>query len=481
MSGIGAFFDRISTWITVAVLVLCPLPFGSVDLTWIAIWCLALSLAVLLADLRPLRSGHSFILVIVFAAAALFSFVILLQSVPNPLVAPNEIWERAGDILGRAFAGTVSVNVAETVRGLGSPLLVFLTFAAVFVAAADRSKARLITAAVLYSGTFYAALGLFQAVVTPETLLWMPKLDYVGDLTGPFVNRNTAATYFGCILILWTVRLIDGTMERMGASPDNPQTVRFAPTDFLNIPFAVDLVCLLLCLFALVFTHSRAGTILSFVALFLAVMLQVSGYLRGRLNWIVAGGAAVVLAAVLLELLAGGVAMRISGLGLVDQSRLSVYDSALTIITDQPLLGTGLGTFADVFPIYRNPEVGAVGVWAMAHNTPLELASELGVPLTAVIIGLWVAGLVRLVRAGVTTRRGNVFVIAAFGTGLLGCLHSLVDFSPQIPGFAIVWVALFACGLAQSLPRRKRKSAPYQGFDRPSQPPAAAPLGAANG
>ena len=84
------------------------------------------------------------------------------------------------------------------------------------------------------------------------------------------------------------------------------------------------------------------------------------------------------------------------------------------------------------------------GVFYQAHSTPLEIAAELGLPL---------AGLMR-------RRRDAVYPIAATGVGLLGRLHSLVDFPLQLPGFAIVFTA--GLGLAQSLSSKRAASAEAQ-------------------
>jgi hypothetical protein len=63
-------------------------------------------------------------------------------------------------------------------------------------------------------------------------------------------------------------------------------------------------------------------------------------------------------------------------------------------------LGGGLGAFPYFFPGYRDATVGPeFGMIDKAHNTYLELAAELGVPMTAaLVIGLgWLV--VRMVRA----------------------------------------------------------------------------------
>ena len=92
--------------------------------------------------------------------------------------------------------------------------------------------------------------------------------------------------------------------------------------------------------------------------------------------------------------------------------------------------------------------------------------------MAAAVVALWLGGLAQLLRGGLTRRRDSEFAITAFGIGLLGSLHSLVDFSPQIPGFGVFWVALLGCGLAQSF--RSEPQASRAGQALPREPDRAA-------
>ena len=90
------------------------------------------------------------------------------------------------------------------------------------------------------------------------------------------------------------------------------------------------------------------------------------------------------------------------------------------------------------------------GVWTFAHSTPLELAADLGLPLTGLIGLAWLVVLVVLIR-GVRIRRNDRIVPAgALAVAILMLAHSVIDFSPQNPGYAIVVFALVGAGLAQS-------------------------------
>jgi len=135
----------------------------------------------------------------------------------------------------------------------------------------------------------------------------------------------------------------------------------------------------------------------------------------------------------------------LSGLG-----RVEIYRSTLRMIADHPWFGTGLGTFEWSFPAYRSADVSMWGVWDRAHSTPLELASDLGLPLAGLIVVAWLIVLGVLIR-GVRIRHRDLIVpVAALTVAILGLAHSLIDFSLQIPGYSIVIFALVGAGLAQS-------------------------------
>jgi len=143
-------------------------------------------------------------------------------------------------------------------------------------------------------------------------------------------------------------------------------------------------------------------------------------------------------------------ALKARGQGLADEGRIAVYRSTLELISDYPWFGTGMGTFARSFPAYRSSEISMWGMWDIAHNTPLELASEVGAPLAVAVCVGWLIMFAVLGHAIITRRRDVIVPLSAFSVSMLGNLHSFVDFSLQIPGYAIVAFALLGVGLAQS-------------------------------
>lgn len=98
------------------------------------------------------------------------------------------------------------------------------------------------------------------------------------------------------------------------------------------------------------------------------------------------------------------------------------------------------------------------GVWDIGHSTPLELAAELGLPFS-ILIGLgWIVILAVLIRGVLARSAESIVPLAALSVALIGLAHSMIDFTFQIPGFAIVAFALVGAGLGRSFPSRAKSS-----------------------
>ena len=157
------------------------------------------------------------------------------------------------------------------------------------------------------------------------------------------------------------------------------------------------------------------------------------------------------LALAILVVLLGRIG-RIGSQGLFDDGRWSVYGFCLEAIRQRPLLGAGVGTFADLFPSLRSADFYSWGVWESAHSTILEIAVEMGLPVAAAILIAALASLFILARATIKSEgRSRRLLAAITGIALLTYLHSTIDFSLQIPGYLVLFGILIGCGLARSL------------------------------
>jgi O-antigen ligase len=131
--------------------------------------------------------------------------------------------------------------------------------------------------------------------------------------------------------------------------------------------------------------------------------------------------------------------------------RIAVDESVLVAIKASPWLGYGYGAFEQAFPMFRGDHLAAHGIWEYAHNDWLEALMVLGVPAGLV---LWlIFGWVLLRCTLGSLRLGSLCCTIASAVCLLTVLHSLVDFSLQIQGFALPVLAILGVGVSQSWPR----------------------------
>jgi len=443
--------NRIAVYLLFITVTAAPLPFGSRDATTVAVWCILLGIAVVSASVRGLGKPQQALLLGVGFIVACYGFVLHEQLSDSPLIAkPHPLWAEASGLLGVGLIPSVSIAKYEPFYSLGPPLAAILALTLGLVVGSDRSRARQLLLVVGWSGVAYACYGILSTLVEPTMILWRERRASGGFVTGTFINKNTAATYFGSCAAIWLLILSERIRERL---PEGPLQWKHVSQHLLskarkNVVFAF--LAFFVCSMALLMSGSRAGVIVSmliFVTAF-TVFFRRDLPKRSGVALLVAGATGVAL--VLVQFLGGAVNRHFDTQNLSDEGRLAVYRSTLQMIADHPWFGTGLGTFAWSFPGYRSPEISLFGVFDLAHSTPLELAADLGIPLAAAIGLGWLLILTLLIRAALRRRRDGIVPLAALSFALIGLLHSMVDFSLQIPGYAIVAFAVVGGGLGQS-------------------------------
>jgi O-antigen ligase len=444
--------NTLASSVLFAVVVLAPLPFGSVDALPIVAWCVALGLALTAASLRGLDRRHFLIVAGVGFVVAAYVLVLHEQLAARPLfaVSPDPVWRAAADVLDSPLPPSLSMVRDQPLFALGAPLAAMLCLLVSFIVCIDRRRAHQLLSVVAWSGSAYALFGIAAWLIDPGHVLWMKKQAYFTVLTATFINRNTAAVYFGACAIVWPLILLDRFRQRL---PPTANLSLFVISRSLQHPgrkAIIGFLAFLLCFVAMFLTGSRAGVMLSMLAALIALGLFVLKTVplgRRSLRYMLAAVCALF---IVTQVLGAGVLGRFESEGLAGGGRPETYRSTLAIIEDHPWLGTGLGTFAWVFPAYRSSAGTSWGVWERAHSTPLEIASDMGLPLAGVVIAAW-AGVFAVLGYGLWVRgRDYIIVVAALAVATLAITHSLIDFSLQIPGFALVVFALVGAGLAQS-------------------------------
>ncbi len=444
--------SRISAGILYVALAGPPLLFGSREPIFVAAWCVILGAGLAFAPTRRLLAGHLLVLAVLAFVALCFGLVLHEQLSAHPWVASfNPIWARASEVLGRQLAPSVSIVRDEPLFALGPSLANTLALVLGLLVGVDADRARRAVRVLAWAGVGYAVYGILALEFDPNEILWREKTAYFGNLTSTFINRNTAAAYFGSCSTVWLVLLLSAVR---GSLPRGPIEWKKVPGHLLTNTrkrVIVRFVMLFVCLSAMFMTSSRGGTLVSLMVMVLTFLIYFGRDLPRGKGLVVAAMGCILTSLLVLQILGSNIGDRIDLEGLSDVGRLAAYRSTLGIIADNPWFGTGLGTFAAAFPAYRSNAFYMGGVWDIAHNTPLELASEMGIPLAVVVAGAWIAALVLLFLGLRGRRRSMVAPLAALAVSLIALLHSLVDFSLQIAGYSIVVFALLGLGLSQAV------------------------------
>lgn len=443
-----------------AVAVLAPLPLGAyADWAWatIAAACGALLLCWGISVLagRTSLAAPTPMLLYSGTALALVLLWVLVQGVAfTPEAWHHPLWREAADALGAPYRGAVSL---DPVAGRDGALRI-ASYAAVFWLAFQYGqnpvRARLGLGIVAAACACYALYGLGALHAGWEHVLWFEKTAYRDAATATFVNPNSFATYCGIGLLCATAVLGD----RHEDHPRDAKLVarlgalfrRFTLLDGAMIAAWAVLAA------ALPATLSRGGVAATGLALLVHFWVVARG--RGARLRTVAERAAVLAAAAWIVLLFAGQGLerRLWDVGDDWEKRSEIYAVTARAVAERPLAGTGLGTFEPVYRSHRTAEVRP-GV-RMAHNDYLELALELGIPATLLLVSAVAAPAAGCARGVRARRRHRAIAAVGISAAILVGTHSMVDFSLQIPAVAVTFCLVLGLASAQSRPTRARAS-----------------------
>lgn len=433
-----------------------PLPFASVGRSAEAALIVAAAVALALAatGLRGRRDLAPAAPALALVALALFG---LVQSLPLPAgwvaaLSPEHarLHAEAAEALGRepgpaalSLAPAVSRWTALTFAGLAA------AFAAATLAGRRRRHRRWLAGTVIAAALFGVLYGA-RRLLDGATSLWGAELSGGSDrLRGTFINPNHFAL---ALEIALAVTFAWGWAAARRARYHQAVERRL----LLIAPPAL----IWLGLFgALASTDSRAGLVAAAAAVAAQGLMLAAAGRRWRL-------APVGLAAATAGLgLAAAVGLQ-HGLGrLLATSpyevawgeRAQVYRLTFELWLDFPWIGTGLGSFYDVFPAVQTQALPET--WVHAHCDPLELLLTGGLVAAAIALwGLWklAARLARLLAAGVPSE-DRAAALGALGALTAAAVHEGLDFGLTVPanGFTLAVVCGAAAGVR--LPRRRKR------------------------
>lgn len=431
-------------WSVLAVVGVAILHNGAVTaLSWHLMCLVTLMIFVVQVGL-DLASGWSRPARAVVVPAVLFIALLawlLVQSGPAPWPGvAHPAWDAAPEGAAPAISAYPDA---------GWPLVMrFICYAMVFWVAMRSATSAAAGAFAYIQGialfsTALATYGIVSVVMGYNLLLNAEETE--GVVRASLWNRNTYATVavFGVLANMTAfVTAISARRHREGI---------FGLRDFLETFFSrawINAFGALIGLGALTMTVSRGGAAAGIVG---AVVLVFALRRRSTGGSIGALAIPVVLFAFAALFMSSGVIERLNTE--TAAARPEVYTQVIAGILDRPVLGHGAGAFAEAFRPYMPASQGAWH-WERAHSSYLENAFEFGLPAAGLLYLTLALVAWRLV-GGARTRKHHVGAPAlALGCLAAAAVHSVVDFSLQIPAVSALFAAIIGIGWGQSFPTR---------------------------
>jgi len=366
-------------------------------------------------------------------------------------VFSHPLWGMAAEALQAPVDNSISLNRGETEIAL----IRLLTAASVFWLSLefcrDRRRVFLLLWWIVAIVAAYSLYGLLCVAVYSGKMPFFPDVAPMPVVRSAFVGRNNFATFAGIGLIVdiaLIFRLYRDSMPENDGGLTAYRLSRFLEVTgnegLLLIGSAIGIFA------ALLGSISRGGILSTALGIFVLYSMIFSRRRRAGAERLETMAFVTIALIACFAFFGDLIVGRISTEGLGDQSRLSVYALTIHAILDAPVLGFGYGTFQDVFPMYREPSFGTWEIWDKAHNSYLQVWLGLGLVFGTMLIGclVWLTGI--CLRGAMKRERDATAAIIATAVSVMVGVHSLVDFSVEIEGVAIMFMVVLGAGVAQS-------------------------------
>jgi O-antigen ligase len=333
-----------------------------------------------------------------------------------------------------------------------------LAFLLVLLLVDSRKRLWWLGGTLVASGLVQAVFGALMHLGGENIVVEDTLIAHASQASGFYVNRNHLAGLLEMALAVGIGLMIAQLDDRRGRSW---KQVAVSLLQVVLTYKAALRVLLVVMVVALVMTRSRMGNSAFLTSLLVAGAIGLMLSRRATRSTVVLIASLIVIDIFIIGAWFGveKTVQRIEQTSSQDvRERVDPAIYAVNILRDNPVFGSGGGTFYNAFPPYRGADI--IPFYDHVHNDYMELATETGVPglamLGAIVLLSFFAAVLALSRRRDPLARGIAFGVVMGVTAL--AIHSTVDFNLQIPANAFIFTVLLSLGwLALFLERHESR------------------------
>jgi O-antigen ligase/tetratricopeptide (TPR) repeat protein len=436
------------------VLVFSPMAFGTVEPWSLAVMETASLVALSMYLHGTAKSGAALYRIPGIVPLLLLLAYLCLQLVPLPagvirLISPQtySLYGTSAPAVGQAGWRPLSINARATVM----ELFRLASYAAFYILTVQllsrRDLLKRTVAAIAIFGAVLSLFAILQQVLSNGRIYWIRELTQGGAFFGPYVNRNHFAGLMEmifpvvfCLFLFHKPDFSGGSFrERISGIFDG---------EMANVSILLGFSAVLIGT-SVFLSLSRGGVVsLSLSMLVMSILLMRREKKRKQIRLFILILSLVVLCVGWFGWKPIIERFEPAGRSEISDLRVSIWKDSVGIIKDFPVVGTGFGSYVNIYPKYRS--IFDDELLNHAHNDYIELLADGGV-IASALFG-WFLFEVLLTSYRAFARRRELYSIYVFTgsvTGLVSILfHSVVDFNLQIGANGLYF--FFLLGLAVS-------------------------------
>ena len=457
-------FDLIIEWLLISLLVFMPLAFGVVH-AWSEEIVIFLSGTIVICFLLKLLiyKNQRIIWTWAYVPLAVFLLLVIVQLIPLP------VW------LVAAVSGNTAQLKKELLGDLPDAHQILKSMTLSFYPYATKHDLRLILA---LGGVFFVVLNeyyqpekivrLLKAIVIISALIavitlgqnlfgngkiyWLINNHNSRSYSGPFVNHSHYGQFMnlsiGAALGLLFVKLYEIFHKRKLSLPDVLNYLSTSSSFSIWLLVAIIGMCI-----ASVFISLTRGGIISMLLAIGIITLIISSKQKLRSHGWVMVGTAIIAFICVLYIGFDAVYDRMASLRNIHEAgenRFQMLKDTTIAWSKFPALGTGLGTYSVVYPMFDDSHITALATHA--ENEYAQTAEETGLAGFSLLLIFGIIVVTSFLR---NIRRQKLPIQSAaygLGFGLIAILiHSFTDFGQHLPANA--FLSIIFCALLISMSR----------------------------